>query len=44
MGGLFWRSALQGLRCGPRAQGPSLLARHSSASPPEEDGWGGAQC
>ncbi|PNI12085.1 NME4 isoform 7 [Pan troglodytes] len=33
MGGLFWRSALRGLRCGPRAPGPSLLVRHSSGGP-----------
>uniref|UniRef100_A0A8C9GGQ2 Nucleoside diphosphate kinase n=1 Tax=Piliocolobus tephrosceles TaxID=591936 RepID=A0A8C9GGQ2_9PRIM len=33
MGGLFWRSALRGLRCGPRARDPSLLARPSSGGP-----------
>ncbi|XP_030654543.1 nucleoside diphosphate kinase, mitochondrial isoform X2 [Nomascus leucogenys] len=33
MGGLFWRSALRGLRCGPRAPGPILLVRHSSGGP-----------
>ncbi|XP_045238432.1 nucleoside diphosphate kinase, mitochondrial isoform X2 [Macaca thibetana thibetana] len=33
MGGLFWRSALRGLRCGPRAPDPSLLVRPSSGGP-----------
>uniref|UniRef100_A0A2I3MSM0 Nucleoside diphosphate kinase n=2 Tax=Cercopithecinae TaxID=9528 RepID=A0A2I3MSM0_PAPAN len=34
MGGLFWRSALRGLRRGPRAPDPSLLVRPSSGLPP----------
>ncbi|XP_021530780.2 nucleoside diphosphate kinase, mitochondrial [Aotus nancymaae] len=33
MGGLFWRSALRGLRCGPRVPGRSPLVRRSSGGP-----------